>query len=324
MIKSTLSFINILFIFTTALLSQSLHSEEVDKGSIIIDNKPWKTAWIKKDDFTWILIANFDQGELKTYFRTPPPTHGLGLCAENEPSKQELSFYFGQKFVSTVCQFEQWTDGAKSYSFKYEQPFERDGQRYSDITTAIIEEVEDSEDEIRYALYKTFSQPEVKENTTTFTEEVKHFSRLSSVDQTIHKNLKSRIDLLKIHGDFLRKQNLALLNLMRTLEEEKEHFGKISMKKFYYLIDKSQFPKITDMILDAKKLTTYEYLRSDINHIITLINKGNSEDIENWFEQFRAEILIDIDSYEKINIPLPQYKDSITVYYDNEPIPIIA
>lgn len=133
---------------------QNLDGAEVDKGLVIIDNKPWKTSWIHEDGKAWVLIAQFDKGVLKTYFKKAPPNQGFGLSADNKPSKQILKFYSGKEFVSTNCQFEQWPDGAKAYAFSYEDNFKRDGEKLMMGTTAIIEEVNGAENEIRYALYR--------------------------------------------------------------------------------------------------------------------------------------------------------------------------
>jgi hypothetical protein len=91
---------------------------------------------------------------MKTYFKKQPPSKGLGLSPDNEPTKQEFDFYLGKKFTSTKCQYEQWPDGAKAFAFMYEQKFERDGKQYKLGTTAIIEEVGNAENEIRYALFR--------------------------------------------------------------------------------------------------------------------------------------------------------------------------
>lgn len=153
-------FLSVFFIASGAInplpISQQVYGVEVDKGLVIIDNKPWKISWVKEDEKTWVLLANFDKGELRTYFKQAPPAKGFGLSHENKPTKQELTFYFGKKFTSSNCQFEQWPDGAKAYAFKFEQKFERDGEKLELGTTAIIEEVGGAENEIRYALFRNF------------------------------------------------------------------------------------------------------------------------------------------------------------------------
>ena len=94
---------------------------------------------------------------LRTYFkRRPPHKKGFELSHSNKPVKQEFEFYFGQKFTSTNCQYEQWPDGAKCYAFKYEQKFERDGSKFEFGTTAVVEEVGEAENEIRYAIFRDF------------------------------------------------------------------------------------------------------------------------------------------------------------------------
>jgi hypothetical protein len=134
-----------------------INSAEVDKGLVIIDNSPWKVSWVCKNEHTeWVLKAIFDNGVLSTYFKNPPPKNGFGLDPENKPLKQEFVFHTGEKFVSIVCEFEQWPDGAKAYSFKFEQKFSRHGKNLVFGTTAIIEEVGNAKNEIRYALYRDF------------------------------------------------------------------------------------------------------------------------------------------------------------------------
>lgn len=135
---------------------EKLHTSEVDKGFVILDRKPWKISWIQEDEQIWVLVANFDRAELRTYFTKAPPSKGFGLSHENKPIKQEFNFYFAGKFSTTNCQYEQWPDGAKGYSFIYGQQFKRDGKKYTLETTAIIEEVGDAENEIRYAIYRDF------------------------------------------------------------------------------------------------------------------------------------------------------------------------
>lgn len=135
----------------------ALHATEVDGGIVIVDRKPWKVSWIEQDEKTWVLLADFDKGELRTYFKQPPPKTGFGLDRTNKPTKQEFEFFGGQKFVSTNCQYEQWPDGAKAWAFKFENKFNRGAQKYQFGTTAVIEEVGDADNEIRYAIYREFN-----------------------------------------------------------------------------------------------------------------------------------------------------------------------
>ena len=51
---------------------------------------------------------------------------------------------------------EQWPDGAIAYAFKYEQQFERERKKFQFGTTAVIEEVGNAENEIRYAIFRVF------------------------------------------------------------------------------------------------------------------------------------------------------------------------
>jgi hypothetical protein len=132
----------------------SLYSAEIDKGLVVIDNAPWKTSWVKESNHEWVLSVYFDKGELKTYFKKAPPSKGLGLSADNQPIKQEF-VYYGKTHVSRKSQFEQWPDGAKAWAFSYENiAISTDNGKFRSCTTAIIQEVGDSEDEIRYALYR--------------------------------------------------------------------------------------------------------------------------------------------------------------------------
>lgn len=133
-----------------------LYSEEVDHGFVIVDRKPWKVAWVKEDNNTWVLVANFDKGESRTYFKKAPPEKGLGLAHDNQPIKQEFKFYFGEKFTSTACQFEQWPDGCKAYGFTYNKKFSRGGENFFLGVISIIQEINGAEDEIRYSIYRNF------------------------------------------------------------------------------------------------------------------------------------------------------------------------
>ena len=133
-----------------------INAVEEDKGLVIVDRKPWKISWVQENEKTWILIANFEKGTLRTYFKKEPPEKGLGLSRDNKPYKQEFEFYFGKKFISTNCQYEQWPDGAKAYAFAYQQKFERDGKKFELATTAVIEEVGDAENEVRYSIFRVY------------------------------------------------------------------------------------------------------------------------------------------------------------------------
>lgn len=132
-----------------------IHAAEVDGGLVIVDRKPWKISWVQEEK-NWVLIAKFDKGTLKTYFNNAPPTKGFGLSSNNKPIKQEFDFYHGQKFTSTNCQYEQWQDGAKCWAFTYKQKFRRNGHKLEFGTTAVIEEVGEAENEIRYSILKDF------------------------------------------------------------------------------------------------------------------------------------------------------------------------
>ena len=88
-------------------LPSVLRASEVDGGIVIVDRKPWKISWVQENNH-WVLIANFDKGTLRTYFKNQPPAKGFGLSINNKPIKQEFEFYFGKKFTSINCQYEQW------------------------------------------------------------------------------------------------------------------------------------------------------------------------------------------------------------------------
>jgi hypothetical protein len=143
-------------ILTLLFLSTHLFSAEIDKGLVVIDNAPWKTSWVQESNHEWILSVHFDQGELKTYFKKAPPSKGLGLSADNQPIKQEFRYYpSGKTYVSHKSQFEQWPDGAKTWTFLYENiNIATENGKFRSCTTAIIQEVGDAEDEVRYALYR--------------------------------------------------------------------------------------------------------------------------------------------------------------------------
>ncbi|QLH35248.1 MAG: hypothetical protein HWD61_03090 [Parachlamydiaceae bacterium] len=78
----------------------TLSATEVDSGMVVVDRKPWKISWIQQDEKTWVLLADFDKGELRTYFKQPPPKTGLGLNRTNKPIKQEFEFLVGR----SLCQ----------------------------------------------------------------------------------------------------------------------------------------------------------------------------------------------------------------------------
>lgn len=139
----------------TPCITSELNAAEEDNGLIILDRKPWKISWVMESENEWVLLAHFDKGELRTYFKKAPPSKGLGLSTNNKPIKQEFKYYpSGQTFISKNGQFEQWQDGAKVYAFKYDKKFKANGNKFSASTTAIIEEVDGAPDEIRYAIYR--------------------------------------------------------------------------------------------------------------------------------------------------------------------------
>lgn len=146
--------IGVLFCFSSIFCLTTANTAEVDNGIVIVDRKPWKISWIQEGK-DWILIAHFDKGTLKTYFKDEPPAKGFGLSRNKKPTKQEFESYLG-KFTSTNCQYEQWPDGAKAYAFKYKQIVEREGQKCNFGTTAVVEEVGEAENEIRYSLFRVF------------------------------------------------------------------------------------------------------------------------------------------------------------------------
>lgn len=151
-----LNFFALIAIIIGIFNSCFVYTEEVDKGLIIIDKKPWKISWVKEDESTWVLVTNFDKGEARTYFKKAPPENGLGLAHDNPPAKQEFNFYFAEKFTSTNFQFEQWPDGCKAYGFTYNKKFTRENEKFSLGVISIIQEVNGAEDEIRYSLYRDF------------------------------------------------------------------------------------------------------------------------------------------------------------------------
>ncbi len=138
------------------LLGTYLFGAEIDKGLVVIDNAPWKISWIQESNHKWILSVRFDQGELKTYFEKALPSKGLGLSADNRPIKQEFVYYpSGDTYVSHVCEFEQWLDGARTWAFSYENiAIATENGKFVNCSTAIIQEIGSSQDEIRYALFK--------------------------------------------------------------------------------------------------------------------------------------------------------------------------
>lgn len=147
--------VGLLSCFSFCFFNNAVSASEVDSGIVIVDRKPWKISWIQESQ-EWVLIANFEKGVLRTFFKDEPPAKGFGLSRYSKPLKQEFEFYFGKKFTSTNCQYEQWPDGAKAYAFTYQQKFERDGKKFEFGTTAVIEEVGDAENEIRYSIFRVY------------------------------------------------------------------------------------------------------------------------------------------------------------------------
>lgn len=144
--------------FVFGLLSlTNLYTAEIDHGLVIIDRKPWKISWVQESENIWVLLARFDNGNLKTYFKNAPPSKGFGLTPANKPIKQEFEYYpSGKTFVTKEYSFEQWEDGAKAYSFSYKNKFKMDGNEFDVGTTAIIEEVDVTPNEVRYSIFRVY------------------------------------------------------------------------------------------------------------------------------------------------------------------------
>lgn len=307
-------FLNILLTFGFA---QQIYSTEVDKGLVIIDNKPWKTSWVKENDKIWVLVAHFEKGELKTYFTKAPPTTGFGLSSENKPIKQELVFHSGKSFTSTVCEFEQWPDGAKAYSFKFDEKFEREGKKLELGTTAIIEEVGSAENEIRYAIFKgTQSESPSLSKKENSNGESKHLNELPIHEQLAHKSLMRKLNLLRIHRDYIQNQKESLLELMTKLEDAKDKNGDMTVKQFTKILNSLEFPKVEKMKPALEKISSDTYLGFKAKNCLELLSEGNNESINKWFELLEEEIRVEIDIYEENDMLFPQYKYVLEFYTD--------
>lgn len=152
--KALQCFLMILFLGHLLGGAGILYGAEEYKGFVIIDRKPWKTSWFQENGF-WVLLARFDKGELKTYFKNAPPPSGLGIDSVNKPVKQEFRYFAsGEVFTSKNSQYEQWPDGAKTWAFSYDCKIKLASGRLADgCTTAIIQEVKGIPNEIRYSLF---------------------------------------------------------------------------------------------------------------------------------------------------------------------------
>lgn len=295
------------------MLLPLLMGEEVDRGLTIIDREPWKVSWIEEGK-NWILTANFDKGTLKTYFKDAPPEKGYGLSSSRKPSKQEFEFYSGEKFTSTDFQYEQWPDGAKAYAFKYGKAFEREGKKLEFSTTALIEEVEETENEIRYALLNFGQSSPDDEMLNQKASDHKSLSELPEFEQLVHKSLSSKLKLLMIHTDFIHTQIGILLDFMKVLEHEKNNDGCISETRLIYLLNQSNFPKISEMLPEIEKIKDDFFISNKVQDLIELIKKNNVSDVDSWFAKFENEILKDIEDYEQKSLTLPQYKYILNFY----------
>jgi len=135
----------------------SSYSKETNTIMFIIDRKPWKMNWIEASKNNWVLEAYFDKGVVKTYFKQAPPSKGMGLSYKNKPIKQEFIYYpSDQTFVSKNFKYEQWPDGAKTYSCKYEKSFKIKNDKFDSIVITLVEEVGTAPHEVRYALFRQF------------------------------------------------------------------------------------------------------------------------------------------------------------------------
>lgn len=311
------------FFSLLCLICDEIFASEVDNGLTVVDRKPWKISWIKEKDNTWTLLANFEKGEMRTTFKKGPPTKGLGLSPENQPVKQEFEFNFGKKFTTTNCQYEQWEDGAKGFAFLYEEIIERDNQKFKFGTTCIIEEIENIENEIRYSMIKIFDVNNTISADDEFynvdsknneEDDSKHLSDLPEFEQLVHKSLTAKLDLLMTHRDFIHKQSQALLEFMKVLEQEKDKEGNIPSNRLKVLMSSHHFPETKEMIATVDKMKNNFFLRKKIVECLTVLNRNNATEVNQWFEEFEKEILEEIACYEKLNISLSQYKFYYSFY----------
>lgn len=151
----------ILSIFTLIIshffpLSNRLIAKEQDIGISIIDKETWKNS-IMREKGDYVHYIAFDKAIIKTYFKEQIMFNNgqIPLKKQPKPIKQEINFFIDKKkFLSKNYEYETWSDGAVTLSFKYDIVFEKEGNKFDAITTAISQEVIKDEAPYRYVLWR--------------------------------------------------------------------------------------------------------------------------------------------------------------------------
>ena len=151
-------FLSKVFIIFFFVFSFSLSGEEKETFFGVIGQELSQRSWVQTGGY-WQLNLLFDDALIRTYFKKPPKEGTfLGLSADNKPTKQEILFLdrIGRDAITlTESQYERFGDGSVCWAFKKEKKFRRGGQCFAAVTTAIIDDLVNHNDEHRYTCWKS-------------------------------------------------------------------------------------------------------------------------------------------------------------------------
>ena len=71
----------------------------------------------------------------------------------------------------------------------------------------------------------------------------RHLSDLPEFEQFAVKSLQKKLDLIRVHQDYIFSQSDAVLRFMELLENEKDKDGNIRENRLTTLIDTAKFQK---------------------------------------------------------------------------------
>lgn len=147
--KKALAVLGMLF------FSFGFSSEKVEEKRIV-DAKPLHQSWIQEQNGLWKLTFEFEKATLVTYFKHPPQEGSfLGFDQKNKPLRQELFLNEAKKpILLKHKQFEKFSDGALSWSFKVDKKIKRKQEVFSGLSTVLIDDPIGNKNEYRYTLWK--------------------------------------------------------------------------------------------------------------------------------------------------------------------------
>ena len=143
----------IYFIF----LISSISATEIDfMGMAKVDKEPQKIAWVNDSKEGWYITTWFEKLHVNYFFKEgPTQENGLNLKANNPPYKIVVKdFISNNSFILKNIAYEQWDDGAKSYSGEFDKPCVINGEKFKTIIVSLIQETPDKNNYANYSLWR--------------------------------------------------------------------------------------------------------------------------------------------------------------------------